>query len=198
MSVPTCERRSVMALVLACAVALLTASCASPSLAIYTLSPPATPSYSVPLSSKAVVIEVRRVSVPDNLDSQDILVRNGSTLVRSTQGRWAGRLSLGITSYLTARLAQRRPGALVTDQPQIDAPNYRIFVTISRLDVTSGGVATLDADWLVVPRNPAQPTWRGRGRFTSTGSVTGDQNVVALYAAVLSQLAGAIDVAKLR
>ncbi len=198
MSLPTCERRHVMAFVLACVVALLTASCASPSLAVYTLGASAATSDATPLGRRAIVIEVRRVSVPDNLDSQDIVVRDGSTLVRSTRGRWASRLSLGVTSYLTARLAQRRPDALVTDQPQIDPPNYRIFVTISALNVTVNGVATLDADWLVVPRNPAQDAWRGRGRFTSTSTAATDQEVVALYAAVVSQLAGAIDVARLR
>lgn len=198
MSLPTCARRHVMALVFACVVALLPASCASPSLAIYTLGTPATASNAAPLGSKATVIEVRRVSVPDSLDSQDILVRDGSALVRSRRGRWASRLSLGVTTYLTARLAQRRPDALVTDQPQIDPPNYRIFVTISRMDVTASGVATLDADWLVVPRNPARATWRGRGQFTSTGPVATDGNVVALYTAVVSQLAGAIDVTKMR
>ena len=198
MRVPACGRRRVMAPALAFVVALMTASCASPSLAIYTLGTPAAAADTAPLSGKATVIEMRRASVPDNLDSQDILVRNGSTLVRSTRGRWASRLSLSVTTYLTARLAQRLPAALVTDQPQIDPPDYRIFVTISRLDVTAAGVATLDADWLVVPRNPARPTWRRRGRFSSTGPVANDQDVVALYRAVVSQLAGAIDVAKLR
>ena len=54
----------------------------------------------------------------------------------------------------------------MTDQPQIEAPNYRIFITIATLDVTTAGVATLEADWLIVPRNPDQPTRRDRGRFT--------------------------------
>jgi uncharacterized lipoprotein YmbA len=194
------ERRHFLGLALACVAGGLAASCASPALAIYTLGTPATAAAAetAPLNSKPVVIEVRRVSIPDNLDSQDITVRDGSTLVRSARGRWAGRLSLSVTAYVTARLAQRLPDALVTDQPQVDPPNYRIFITISRLDVTAKGVATADADWLVVPRNPSQPTWRKRGRFTSTGPVATDQEVVALYRAVVSQVAGAIDVARLR
>jgi uncharacterized lipoprotein YmbA len=178
--------------------ASLVASCASPPLTLYTLGGPADTIDTAPLGGRAIVIEVRRVAVPDNLDSQDIVVRNGSTLVRSTQGRWASRVSLDVTSTLTARLAQRRPDALVTDQPQIEPPNDRIFVTISTLDVTAGGTATLEADWLIVPRNPAQPTQRQRGRFTASGPVVTDQDVVALYTAVVRQLADAIDVASLR
>jgi uncharacterized lipoprotein YmbA len=134
--------------------------------------------------------------VPDYLDTQDILVRNGNVLVRSTQGRWATRVSLEATYLLTSELARRYPDALVTDQQPIEPPNDRIFVTISRLDVTSAGAATLDADWQIVPRIATQPIRRGRAQFTSSGSVATDQDVVALTKAVLAQLAGAIEVAR--
>ena len=87
---------------------------------------------------------------------------------------------------------------LVTDQPQPEAPNDRIFLTISTFDVTSAGMATLEADWTIVPRNPAQPTRRQRARFTATGPVATDQDVVALMQTVLTQLADAMDIAKLR
>ena len=111
---------------------------------------------------------------------------------------WASRLSLGLTRYLTGLLAVRRPDALVTDQPQPEAPNDRIFLAISTFDVTSAGVATLEADWTIVPRNPTKPTRRQRVRFTATGPVATDQDVVALMQVVLTQLADAIDIASLR
>jgi uncharacterized protein len=176
------------------ALAGLLAACASPPLTIYTLGTPAAAD-AVPISRKSTVIEVRRVAVPDYLDSQDIMVRNGNVLARSTLGRWATRLSLEATYYLTSALAQRHPDALVTDQSAIEPPDDRIFVTISRLDVTSDGVATLDADWQILPHNPAQPIRRGRAQFTSSGPVATDQDVVSLTKAVLSQLADAIGAA---
>jgi uncharacterized lipoprotein YmbA len=145
-----------------------------------------------------MVIEIRRVAVPDYLDTQDILVRDGSTLQRSAHGRWATRLSLGVTRYLTGLLAARHLDALVTDQPQIETPDARIFVTISTLDVTSAGVATLEADWTLVPRDPARPTRRQRARFAVTGSVATDQDVVNLMQAVLTQLADSIVIARPR
>jgi uncharacterized lipoprotein YmbA len=191
-------RRRIALLLLASAVAGLAASCAAPPLTLYTLGAPSAATDAPPLGGKAVVIEVRRVSIPDYLDSQDILVRNGNTLARSTLGRWATRLSLEATYLLTGRLAERRQDALVTNDPQVEPPNDRIFVTISRLDVTVSGVATLDADWQIVPRNPAQPIRRGRAQFTSNGPVATDQDVVTLTKAVLMQLADAIDVAGLR
>jgi uncharacterized lipoprotein YmbA len=186
------------AVIVTVALSLLAASCASPPLSLYTLEPSDPPSQASPLASRAMVIEIRRVVIPDSLDTQDILVRDGSTLQRSTHGRWASRLSLGLTRYLTGLLAARRPDALVTDQPQPEAPNDRIFLAISTLDVTSAGAATLEADWTIVPRNPTQPTRRQRARFTATGPVATDQDVVALMQLVLTQLADAIDIASLR
>jgi uncharacterized protein len=186
------------AFILSGATALLLTSCASPPLSLYTLGGPAITTDARPLSGRATVIEIPRVTVPDYLDTQDILVRHGSTLERSSRGRLASRLSLGITDLLTARLAQRRPDALVTDQPQTEAPTYRILINISRLDVAADGVATLEADWQIVPRDPAIPTRRDRAGFSVTGPVATDQDVVTLEETVLDRLANAINITGLR
>ncbi len=186
----------------ACALVLTVAGCGAPPLTLYTLAAPAPASNPAaprpPLGRKPTVIEVVRVTVPDEIDTEDILVRNGSTLRRSERGRWASRLSLGITDRLTARLAASRPDALVTDRLQGETASYRVLINISRLDVTSGGVATLEADWLIAPHDPAIPTRRNRARFSATGPVTTDQQVVALEEKLLDQLAGAIDISGLR
>jgi hypothetical protein len=176
------------------AAGLLLSGCGSSPLTLYTLGASGGGSDSAPLGRKPVVIAVNRVSVPDELDTQDILVRDGNTLRRSLAGRWASRLSVGVTDRLTERLAARRPDALVTDRPLTDTPSYRVMINIGRLDVTAAGVATLDADWLVVPADPRSPTLRDRGRFSATGPVATDQDVVTLVGAVLDQLAGAIDI----
>jgi uncharacterized lipoprotein YmbA len=163
---------------------------------LYTLEAPSAASEAVPLGNKPVVIAVARVTVPDELDTEDIVVRDGSTLRRSSPGRWASRLSLGITDRLTERLAERRPDALVTDRPLTETPSYRVLINIGQLDVTAAGVATLDADWLVVPRDTAPPARRDRGRFTAAGPVATDQDVVTLVGGLLDQLAGAIDIGR--
>ncbi len=162
---------------------------------MYTLGSPAsslTPSG--PVASRPITVEVRRVAVPDFLDSQDIVLRNGNRLDRSTTGRWASRLSVGVTRFVTARLAGRWPNAVVTDQSQVEAPSYRIYITITALNVDVNGSATLEADWLVVPHDPARPTRRGRGRFTAAGPVRSDQQVVSLTETVMQKLADAINV----
>jgi uncharacterized protein len=190
--------RLTRAALLAWAAASLLASCAAPPLTLYTLGGPAIATDAPPLGGRAMVIEIRRVTLPDYLDTQDILVRHGNTLERSSRGRWASRLSLGITDLLTGRLAQRRPDALVTDQPQTEAPSYRVLINISRLDVTAEGVATLEADWQIVPRDPAMPTRRDRAGFSITGPVATDQDVVTLEETLVARLAGAIDITSLR
>ena len=177
---------------------LVMTSCAAPPLSLYTLQASNLPAAAVPFSHAATVIEIRRVVLPDYLDTQDILVRNGSTLQRSPHGRWASRLSIEITRYLTGLLAAQRPGALVTDQPQAETPHDRILITISNLDVTTAGRAMLQANWTIVPRNEAQPVRNRRALFTVDGSTKTDQDVVVLTQAVLRRLADAIGIARLR
>ena len=180
------------------AAAVLLTSCAGPPLILYTLNVPSAAADSPPLGSRPTVIEIVRVTVPDELDTQDIVVRDGDRLLRSRRGRWASRLSLGITDRLTERLAARRPDALITDQPRADPPSYRVLISISRLDVTAAGTATLDANWTILPRDPAKPILRDRVRISATGPVRTDQEVVALLGGLLDRLAGALDVSGLR
>nr|WP_294504594.1 PqiC family protein [uncultured Rhodopila sp.] len=185
-------------LLLSVIAALLVASCAGPPLKLYTLNVPSSVAETPPLGQGAAVIQVVRVTVPDELDSQDIVYRDGDILHRSQVGRWASRLSLGITDRLTERLAARRPDALVTDQPPAGTPTYRLVINISRLDVTASGTAVLDTDWTIVPRDAAKAVLRDRVRLTASGPVATDQDVVALIGGLLDRLAAAIDVAGLR
>lgn len=187
---------------------LAVTSCASPPLTLYALEAPVagTAGLQEPVAFRAAptVIEVARVTLPDYLDTQDILVRRGSVLDSSHIGRWATRLSLGATEFLAARLSRARPGALVTEQPQTSTPTYRLLVNISRLDIAAGatssatGTGTLEADWLIIPGEPARPTLRDRVRLVAAGPVGSDQDVVSLETLLLSRLADAIDIARLR
>lgn len=168
------------------------AGCAGPPLTQFTLwtPPPAAPPAAP--GGRTMVIEVRRFSLPDFLDNQDLSLRNGNRLERSLTGRWASRLSVLATGYVVARLNQARPDALITDRPQAETPSYRLYVTISTLDLVAPGSAVLEADWLLMPRDPRLPPLRQRGRFTATGPMDTDQHVVDLTQAVLARLADAI------
>jgi uncharacterized lipoprotein YmbA len=169
-------------------------ACASPPLTLYTLGTPPPATETRPAGKVSVVIAVARVTIPDELDTEDIFVRDGSTLRRSVRGRWGSRLSLGITDRLTERLAARYPQALVTDRPLTETPSDRVLINVGRLDVAAAGVATLDADWLVVPRDSAKVARRDRAHFSATGPVATDQDVVTLTEVLVDRLAGAIDI----
>lgn len=178
------------------ALAMLTAvavsACAARPLKLYTLNDPAALGPPGQLRPGAPVIEVDRLTLPDYIDTLDILLRHGSVLERSDGARWASRLSILATNLLTARLATRAPGTLVTDQWRGAAADYRLMVQVTRLDVTTAGVASLNAYWQIIPSNPRLQAVRDRTQIRITGPVATDQEVVDLETELFDRLAGAI------
>jgi uncharacterized lipoprotein YmbA len=171
---------------------LLLTTCAAPPLTLFTLSNQDAVAPTPPLGDHLIVVEVARVSIPDDFDSEDILVHDGNVLRRSKSGRWASRLSLEITSLLTRDLAARYPQALVTDVRQLTSPADRLLVSITRLDLTAQGHAVLTADWQIVPENAASKILRDRVQFNLSGPVATDQDVVTLEGELVRRLAGSI------
>ncbi len=168
------------------------AACAAPPLKVYTLDAPAVLVDTGPAQTQAS-LEVRRIVLPDYLDTQDIVLREGSQINRSNHARWASRLSVGATDLITARLDAARPDLFITDQPQVSPARYRLFINISRLDVSWDGTASLAADWTIVPRDDRRPELHDRTAFALTGPVKTDADVVALTNAVLDELAVRIE-----
>jgi uncharacterized lipoprotein YmbA len=174
-------------------------ACAAPALSLFTLASPNPTRPQAPLPGRPMVIEVARVSLPDEIDSEDMLVRSGPTLVRSSTGRWASRLSLQVTDRVTARLAERRPDALVVNRAQAQSPSYRIVINIARLDVLSDGSGTLEADWQIIPSDAAIAASRDRGQFSvRRDAPKGDNLLVANLGDLLDQLSSAIKINALR
>ena len=174
-------------------------ACAAPALSLYTLAAPGAARQQAPRPGRPMVIEVARVSLPDEIDSEDMLLRAGPTLIRSSTARWASRLSLQVTDRVTARLTERRPDALVVNRAQAQSPSYRIVINIARLDVLSDGSATLEADWQIFPADAAIPAFRDRGRFNAKQDASNsDPLLVAAIGDLLDQLASAINITALR
>jgi len=179
-------------------VGLALGGCAGPPLVLYTLGVPGQAGTPPSLRPGAPVVMVGRIGVPDALDSQDILVRDGAILRRSSTGRWASRLSVAATDLVTTRLAARLPGALVTDQPQAAAVSYRVDVNVSRLDISRDGVGVLDANWTVVPGDPAQRVVRNRTEVRAQGSAASDAGVAALTSELFGKFGDTFDVGVIR
>ena len=95
------------------------------------------------------IVEVKRVRLPDYLDTTDILERRGNQLVPSLTGRWGERLSVGVTRSLTAALAARLPRMLVTATPPIERPTLRVLVDITAFEPRSDHHVVLMARWII-------------------------------------------------
>lgn len=167
---------------------LLLSGCASPPVRLYTIDAPSGAADTAALPPSAPVIALDRVSLPDYLDNQDILLRDGAQLDRSPNGRWASRLSDGATGLLRDTLTRRWPGVLVTDHPEGGTPAARLSVNVTRLDVTRAGDGTLEADWALIPADERRPVLRQRARFTAQGDVSTDGGVAALTRDLLGRL----------
>lgn len=179
-------------------IAAALAACAAPPLRLYTLTAPAARIDPSPLPPNAVVIVVDRVSLPDYLDTQDILIRRGQVFDRSQSGRWVSRLSVSATDLLRARLASRRPGALVTESVPAGMPDYEISVHVEELDVASTGAAVMRADWQIIPRDTTKRIVRDRIQIALHGSVASDERIVTLEGQLFDRLAAGIDLSPVR
>jgi uncharacterized lipoprotein YmbA len=179
---------------LACALlaAGLLAGCAgNPTPAIYVLSTPTSAPVSSSSGGNLPVLQVRIVSVPDYLDSTDILLRVGpNELKASPTGRWGERLSRGITTALAANLASRLPGTLVAAGPSLDTPSRQLQVDVEAFDVQADGRSVLAARWSVLSGDAR--TVRSSGRATFTVPAKGqasDSAIVAAMTEAVGQLA---------
>lgn len=173
------------------AVALgLLSACASAPVQFYTLAPVAGPVATPPRN--AAVVYVPRVVMPDYLDTQDILVRDDSRLLRSSNGRWASRLSQSATDLIVARLSRDWPQAMVTAYAPVETPDSRLSITMERLDMTSDGKAVVLASWTRLPRDETRPVRQGRSMESVQGSVATDQEKAALLRQLFEKLADRI------
>ncbi|NHO31068.1 PqiC family protein [Acetobacter fallax] len=170
-------------------------ACAGPPLQLYTLGGAATPAGQAQglVAPGTPVLEIRRVSLPDYLDTQDIVVRNGQSLDRSPNGRWAERLSDGITDFIVARVGSARPDIFVTGQSLTGPATARLAISITRLDVAASGTAILEASWAVIPADEHQPEGQlQRGTISVSGPSKTDANIVTLTNTLIRQLSDRI------
>lgn len=174
----------------------LFAGCIShPSRNIYVLNSVSDSAVSTAGAAAAPVLQLRRVLVPDYLDTTDILLRvDQHELQASHTGRWGERLSVGITHALRADLADRLPADTVLLGPSADRSARQILVTVDAFDVWADGHCILTANWSLETNNSAVVK-NGHGAFTVAaggGATGGDAAIVSRMASAVSQLADSI------
>ena len=172
------------------------AGCASlPERHIYVLGSVAEPAAEARDNVGRPVIEVRRVLVPDYLDSTDILLRTGTNELKASEtGAWGERLSVGITRALTNGLAQRVPSALVVSRPQVGRASLLVLVDVTALGLLANGECVLAAHWTLLRPgdSAARPLARAEGRFVTRADGSGDAAIVAAINRAVDELADRI------
>jgi uncharacterized lipoprotein YmbA len=133
-------------------VLLLVTACASgPRPRVYVLGGPENPVPGTTSDAGRPVVALRRVSLPDYLDTTDILLRDGRNEVKaSPTGRWGERLSVGLTRALAETLAKRLP-AVVIDQDQSGKdPARTLLISIDAVDIDANSRCVLIGHWTIL------------------------------------------------
>ncbi len=189
----TPRTRSWLPLLLCAAAPLAAAACSSGApRRTYLLTPPMDPKAATTMASKQRLL-VRRVLVPDYLDTTDILTRSGRDEVKvSATGRWGERLSQGLTHAVGADLAQRMPKVAIV-QDGSGSAQRQLRVTITALDLWPDGRCVMAANWSVVDQDSSIPVTSGSGTFDSVNSggtaTVSDANLVDAVARTVGRLA---------
>jgi uncharacterized protein len=139
------------------------------------------------------VVEVKPVSVPDYLDTRDILVRTGANeLVASPNGRWGDRLSVGITRALTAALAKRLPNMDVTAAQPISPAAQQVVVDVDTFEIREGGPCLVGARWSIVNGRGRQSATSDYARFAVDANGRNDAAVAAAMTQAVDRFADRI------
>jgi uncharacterized lipoprotein YmbA len=138
------------------------------------------------------ILELRTVSVPDYLDSSDIQRDTGpNELTASPTGRWAERLSLGLTHALAVDLSTRLPGDVITTDAGVE-PAHRLFVDIERAEISTDGTCVLAARWRVSPGHGDAIEASEHGVFRESAGSGDDAAVAAAMTRAVERLADQI------
>lgn len=153
---------------------------------------PATPG--VVSRTGAVILELKPVSTPEDLDSTDIVRRDGANrVIVSPTGQWKDRLSVSVTSALAADLRRRLPEMIVeTDLGSV--PDRRIIVQVERFEIATNGVCTLGARWRVVNAKVESSAVSDEGSFVETSGRAGDAAAAAAMTKLIDELAAHVAV----
>ena len=148
-------------------------------------------------SETSPTVIITPVTVPDYLDTTDIVTRSNNILHHSVNGRMSSVLSVAITDCITHALSDKNPTLFITNQRQVGLPTSQIMINISHLDVqdlgNQHGMATLEANWSIIPRNEHLPINKQKESFSASGSITNDSSVIKLEQILLNKLINQIN-----
>jgi uncharacterized lipoprotein YmbA len=159
---------------------------------IYALGEPGRPTPGVIDETGLPHIELPTVTVPDDLDTTDIIRRTASnTVTPSATGVWNERLSLGITRALTTDLTGRLPNMVIDSRAGYE-PSRRLLVDIERFEIGADGQCTLTARWRVTAAGDKRQPNSEQGTFVETSTSRTDAAEALAMTSAIDQLASQI------
>jgi uncharacterized lipoprotein YmbA len=133
-------------------------------------------------------IELRTVTVPDYLDTTDIVRQSASNEVTtSATGKWGERLSLGITRALAFDLTKRLPHTVIEFRGAYE-PSLRLFVNVERFEFGEDGRCTLTARWRVTASGAKDQPNSAQGTFIETSTAKTDAAEALAMTEAIDQL----------
>ncbi|HSU42198.1 MAG TPA: PqiC family protein [Polyangiaceae bacterium] len=172
--------------------ALFAGACAhSPDPVFYVLAPRP----GAALTTRRLVVELRRPSLPGYLDRQHIVRRaSAERLDLGGDERWGAPLQDLVGTTLADDLSARLPGSAVFVEPgAISAPaDFRVEIEISRFELAERGAVELDAKVAVRSHVTERSEEVRRYEFASTPESRDTASLVASMSEVLARLADAI------
>lgn len=170
--------------------ALVACGTVDPPPAIYVLGSPGTGEGKVESLLGRPVLEVKPIRLPDYLDVTDILVkRPGNVLEASRTGRWAERLSAGVTRAFAAGLERRLSGIAVTTSNPMERPSCQTTVDIQRFERSVEGPVVFVAQWWLL-RSESNVTLIGeRLNLVEPAATESDATVVAAMSRAIDMFA---------
>jgi uncharacterized lipoprotein YmbA len=136
------------------------------------------------------VLEVKPVRLPDYIDVTDILVRRpGNVLTPSQTGRWAERLSAGVTRAFAAGLERRLSGIAVTTSSPPERPSCQTTVDIQTFERSVEGPVLFVAQWWLL-RSESNVTLIGeRLNLVEPVATESDATIVAAMSRAIDRFA---------
>jgi uncharacterized lipoprotein YmbA len=181
---------------LAAALALALAACASPPARYYTLIAPAQAGQSA--QAAPFQFELLPVGIPAQVDQPQLVIRQGGQGAVPLGGeRWIAPLADEVRSALSAGLSQELHAQDATGLPGGGKPRLRIKVDLRRFDSAPGEYALIDAAWSVRQlQGDAALACTSHVRETVgpgyDALVEGHQRALAELAGQIAQTAGAV------
>ena len=158
----------VLAFILSCSVAVITAGCAvSGTARFYVLSPTEHPHRECPGGSIAA-IRIAPVEVPRYVDRPQLVFRRTDTEIDLAEtSLWAEPLKEAIPRVLALDLrAMLCADILVDSAKRSHRPDFLLTVSVNRLDGTPGGQTVLDVTWTITDEREKKDILLRTSRFT--------------------------------